>query len=115
MPDRSGPNREEIVKAQADFLNKVWTDDTYRARLESNPEAVLKEMGGQVPDDVEIKVVSDTDTIKYLHIPLSPPQGEISDADLEAALGGTNITMTVVMTVTGSIGLTVLVSITESS
>ena len=65
-----------------EFLNKVWTDEAFRARLESDPKAVLKEMGGQVPDNVQIKVVRDSDRVKYLHIPSPPPEGEISDADL---------------------------------
>ena len=67
----------------------MWTDEAFRARLESDPKAVLKEMGGQIPDDVQIKVVRDSDRVKYLHIPSPPPEGEISDADLEKAKGGT--------------------------
>ena len=89
MANQATPKQEEALKAQVEFLNKVWTDAAFRARLESNPKAVLKEMGGQVPDDLEIKVVRDTDRVKYLHIPSPPPEGEISDADLEQAQGGT--------------------------
>ena len=89
MSNQATTTQEQALKAQVEFLNKVWTDAAFRARLESNPKAVLKEMGGQVPDDLEIKVVRDTDRVKYLHIPSPPPEGEISDADLEQAQGGT--------------------------
>ena len=99
MSDQATPTQEEALRAQVEFLNKVWTDEAFRARLESDPKAVLKEMGGRVPDDVQIKVVRDTDRVKYLHIPLPPPEGEISDADLEKAQGGlTIVTYTIVPT-----------------
>jgi hypothetical protein len=89
MSNQATTTQEQALKAQVEFLNKVWTDEAFRARLESDPKAVLKEMGGQVPDDLEIKVVRDTDRVKYLHIPSPPSEGEISDADLEKAQGGT--------------------------
>ena len=88
MSDQATPTQEQALKAHVEFLNKVWTDAAFRARLESDPKAVLKEMGGQVPDDIQIKVVHDSDRVKYLHIPSPPPEGEVSDADLEKAQGG---------------------------
>jgi len=109
MSDQAMPTPEEAMKAQVEFFNKVWTDEAFRTRLENDPRAVLKEIGGNVPDDVQVKVVRDTDTVKYLHIPSPPPEGEISDADLEKAQGGTTpfcITMLVTQAVTLSITLT---------
>ena len=52
---------------------------TMRSRpvLQSDPNAVFAEMGGRIPDDVEIRVVRDTDTVKHLHIPAAPSEGEI--------------------------------------
>ena len=76
--------------AQADFLHKVWTDDAFAARLEGDPKAVFAEMGSQIPDDLEIRVVRDTDNVKHLHIPAAPSEGEISDGDLAGAQGGTS-------------------------
>ncbi len=81
--------KEEIQTANAAFLKKVWTDEAFGARFESDPRAVFTEMGQEVPDDIEIKVVRDTDTVKYLHIPAAPAEGEVSDADLLGAQGGT--------------------------
>jgi Nitrile hydratase, alpha chain len=85
-------NPEEYAKAVADFVNRVWKDDAFRARLESDPKSALAELGGKVADGVELKVVFDTDKVKYLHIPSSPPEGEISDSDLMGAHGGLTIT-----------------------
>ncbi|WP_372574599.1 nitrile hydratase subunit alpha [Ruegeria jejuensis] len=79
----------EIQKAR--FLDKVWNDDAYRARLQEEPKAALAEFGADVPDDVNIECVMDTDKVKYLHIPAAPPQGEISDKDLVDAQGGTTV------------------------
>ena len=84
-----------VQAAQADFLHKVWTDDAFAARLQSDPKAVFAEMGGQIPDDVEIRVVRDTDTVKHLYIPAAPSEGEISDGDLVGAQGGLSLLMSV--------------------
>lgn len=88
MTDRTETQRTPQV-AKEEFLNKVWSDDAYRAQLQDNPKAALAEFGTQISDDVEIKFVMDTDKVKYLHIPNAPVEGEISDTDLIGAVGGT--------------------------
>ena len=81
-------NPQEASNAHVELLDRVWTDDAFAARLESDPKAVFAEMGGQIPDDVEIRVVRDTDTVKHLYIPAAPSEGEITDTDLLSAQGG---------------------------
>ena len=81
-------SREAVEAAKVELYNRVWTDEAFAARLESDPKAVFAEMGGQIPDEVEIRVVRDTDTVKHLHIPAAPSEGEISDGDLAGAHGG---------------------------
>jgi hypothetical protein len=44
MSNQATTTQEQALKAQVEFLNKVWTDEAFRARLESDPKAVLKEM-----------------------------------------------------------------------
>ncbi len=92
--------------AQADFLNRVWTDDAFADRLQSDPKAVFAEMGSQVGDDVEIRVVRDTEKVKHLHIPAAPWEGEITDGDLVGAQGGTSgpLCYVTVVTVLATIG-----------
>ena len=82
--------QEAVEAAKADFYHRVWTDDVFSARLESDPKAVLAEMGAELPNDLEIRVVSDSDKVKYVHIPAPPPEGEVSDEDLVNAQGGTS-------------------------
>ena len=103
----------DVQAAQADFLHKVWTDDAFAARLEGDPKAVFAEMGSRIDDEVEIRVMRDTDRVKHLHIPAAPSEGEISDGDLARAQGGTFvITGLLAASVTGVMGSAALVSIT---
>ena len=79
---------EEAEAAKTELFNRAWTDDAFAARLESDPKAVLAELGGQVGDDVEVRVVRDTEKVKYVHIPAAPFEGEVSDKDLVQIQGG---------------------------
>ncbi|MEX0347909.1 MAG: nitrile hydratase subunit alpha [Paracoccaceae bacterium] len=74
---------------KTEFLDKVWSDDAYRARLQEDPKSALIELGSHIPEGVDIECVMDTDTVKYLHIPAAPSAREISDRDLMDAQGGT--------------------------
>lgn len=60
---------EELIRRQAELLQRVWEDDALKARLKADPCAVLTEMGIPVPEGVELRVVEDTETIKHLPLP----------------------------------------------
>ncbi|MEX0348269.1 MAG: hypothetical protein AB3N15_02515 [Paracoccaceae bacterium] len=77
--------------AKSEFLNKVWTDKDFARQLEEDPKTALAEFDLNIPDDVEIRIVRDTESEKHLHIPVAPAEGEISEADLLEAQGGTTI------------------------
>ena len=105
-----------VQAVQADFLHRVWTDDAFAARLEGDPKAVFAEMGSQIDDEVEIRVVRDTDTVKHLHIPAAPSEGEITDTDLVSAQGGTSfacVLSLVVATVVPAVSVAVTAAITK--
>ncbi len=105
-------NPKEASDAGVELLNKVWTDDAFADRLQSDPKAVFAEMGSQVGDDVEIRVVRDTEKVKHLHIPAAPREGEVTDGDLVGAQGGTSVFCATVMTLAVTLG-TVAVSFTK--
>jgi nitrile hydratase len=44
----------------------------YRARVVSEPRAVLAEFGTQIPDNIEIRVVDSTADMRYMVLPLRP-------------------------------------------
>ena len=73
---------DDIRVAYVELLKRVWTDEAFGARLDSDPRAALAEIGGSLPDDVEIKVLRDTDTVKHLPIPAAVPGADLSDEEL---------------------------------
>lgn len=65
-------------------LPPAWYKDApYRARLVREPRALLKEMGCDVPADVEIRVWDSSAEVRYLVIPERPPATEhLAEAEL---------------------------------
>lgn len=99
------------------LYERAWRDEAFMALLESDPKAALVEYVGALPEAVEIKVVRDTDRVKYLHIPAVPVQDEITDLELLEAQGGTTpvcismaspvISVTATITVGASISISI--------
>ncbi|MEX0351114.1 MAG: hypothetical protein AB3N15_16950 [Paracoccaceae bacterium] len=71
------------------LYERAWNDDAFAARLKNDPRSAVAEYLGDLPDDISVKVVRDSDRVKYLHIPAAPVEGEISEIDLLQAQGGT--------------------------
>jgi Nitrile hydratase, alpha chain len=74
--------RAEIEK-WSQVVAEAWSDDEFKARLMQDPSSALKEFGIEVPAGVEIRVVEDTDRVKYVTLPPKPvgdaaklPEGE---------------------------------------
>ena len=58
-------------------LPPVWYKSApYRARAVIDPRGVLKELGGGIPDDVEVRVWDSTAELRYLVLPERPPGTE---------------------------------------
>ena len=54
-------------------LPPAWCKDApYRARLVREPRVLLKEMGCELPDDVEIRVWDSSAEVRYLVVPERP-------------------------------------------
>ena len=79
---------QEWSKKVGQITAKAWTDANFKKRLLSDPAAVLKDYGLDVPRDVKIKVVEDTDTLYHLSLPPKPSDKELSEEDLAAVAGG---------------------------
>ncbi|HEX4101616.1 MAG TPA: nitrile hydratase subunit alpha [Pseudonocardiaceae bacterium] len=68
-------------------LPPVWyKSPTYRARMVREPRAVLREMGLELADDVEIRVWDSSAEIRYLVLPERPAGTEDLDEEQLAAL-----------------------------
>ncbi|MDP5216898.1 NHLP leader peptide family RiPP precursor [Ruegeria sp. 2205SS24-7] len=87
--DMKPMNKNSAEAQKAAFFEKIWNDDAFARALEANPRAALAEFGNNLPENVDIRVVRDTEKVKYLHIPAVPVDMELSDADLISAQGGT--------------------------
>lgn len=79
---------QEWDKKVGQMTAKAWTDAAFKTRLLSDPAAVMKEYGLEVPAGVRIKIVEDTDTLCHLSLPPKPSGKELSEEDLAAVAGG---------------------------
>jgi hypothetical protein len=66
-------------------------DAEYRQALIDDPKATLsKEMGEELPADLEVKTIEETGKVIYLTVPEAMPQSgdELSEDDLQKVAGG---------------------------
>jgi hypothetical protein len=76
----------------ATLFAACWKDEALKARLMSDPKAVLAEHGMDVPDGMDVKVVENADNCVHITMP-APPTGfkELSDEELSNVAGGRNL------------------------
>ena len=80
-------DREEFQKAYGKVVAKAWSDEDFKAKLLADPMTVLKENGLAIPEDVEFRVVENTEEIVHLILP-PEPAGQLSEEELEVVAGG---------------------------
>jgi len=77
---------------QEQITAKAMKEEAFRQRLLSNPKETLeRDLGILLPQGVTVQVHEDTPTTINLVLPMRPPTGEpqeLSDAELEQAVGG---------------------------
>ena len=79
-------NKEEQGKKLNQIIAKCWSDDSFKQKLLSDPAAVLKAEGAELPAGLTIKAVENTDKVFHLVIPSKPT--DLSDDDLDKVAGG---------------------------
>jgi hypothetical protein len=67
-----------------------WKDEALKARFMSDPKAVLAEHGIDVPANINVNVVENTDNTVHITMPQVPAgaEGELTDEELASAAGG---------------------------
>ena len=86
----------EQRNALTELFAACWKDEALKARFMSDPKAVLAEHGMDVPDNIDVNVVENSDNTVYITMPM-PPEGHASLSDDElsnaAGAGGRNIVL----------------------
>ena len=79
----------EQRNALAQLFAACWKDEALKARFMSDPKAVLSEYGIDVPANIDVNVVENTDNTVHITMPAAPGgDGELSDEELADAAGG---------------------------
>ena len=69
-----------------------WKDEALKARFMADPKAVLAERGIDMPDNIDVKVVENSDNTVHITMPMAPDgHEELSMEELSQAAGGFNI------------------------
>jgi Nitrile hydratase, alpha chain len=60
------------LKKWSQVVAEAWRDDKFKERLMQDPISALKEFGIEVPAGIEIRVVENTDKVRYITLPPKP-------------------------------------------
>ena len=77
----------EGAKQYGQMVAKCWLDPEYKRSVMEDPAGAMRELGIEVPEGVEIRIVENTDTVQYVAIPANPPE-ELSEEMLSQVAGG---------------------------
>jgi hypothetical protein len=74
---------------QNEVIAKAWKDPTFKRKLMKDPKSALKECGCTVPDNVNVKVIEDSDNSYTFVIPHAPKNAsELSEKELGKVAAG---------------------------
>ena len=80
-------DKNESQKAYGKLVAKAWSDDDFKAQLLSDPMTVFKENDLIIPEGIEVRMVENTENIRYFILPPEPSE-ELTDEELDGAAGG---------------------------
>jgi len=75
-------DREKLSR----LLLELYANTEMKQRFVDSPGSVLKEKGFDIPDDVQIKVAEDTETVKHIVLPYLEPGEKPTPEELESRL-----------------------------
>jgi hypothetical protein len=76
------PKKEDFQKNFAKVITKAWKDPAYKRKLLSNPDAVLKNEGLDIPKGMHVEFHEDTNKVMHFTLPRRP-EGHLSDEQLQ--------------------------------
>ena len=79
----------EQRNAMAELFAACWKDEALKARFMSDPKAVLAERGIDVPDNIDVNVVENSDNTVHITMPKAPDTtDQLADEELVDVAGG---------------------------
>ena len=82
----------EQRNAMAELFAACWKDEALKARFMTDPKAVMAEHGIDVPANMNVNVVENSDNTVHITMPQAPADaGDLSDEELSNAAGGNNV------------------------
>ena len=73
----------------AELFDACWKDDALKQRFMTDPKTVMAEHGIDVPANIDVNVVENTDNTVHITMPQAPAgDGELSDEELSNVAGG---------------------------
>ena len=76
---------------EAQLIDRAMKDETFRQELLRDPkDVVTRELGIQMPENIDVQVLQESPSTFYLVLPPSAQRAgaELSDEELEAVAGG---------------------------
>ena len=70
------------------LVQRYHTDPDYRRQVEADPVAAFREQGMELPNDIEVRVLANTDDTRYVIMP-PDPHTDLGDETLTTVGGGT--------------------------
>ena len=81
-------NQEERSRQMQQIIAKCWSDEAFKEKLVADPHATLVAEGVEIPEGVNINVLTNTADTLHLVIPAMPEDLELSDGELDGVAGG---------------------------
>jgi hypothetical protein len=79
-------NQEEQGKKISQLIARCWADEGFKQKVLADPAATLRAEGLELPADLSYVAHENTEKVFHLVIPAKPT--ELSDEDLDQAVGG---------------------------
>jgi hypothetical protein len=96
-------NQQQQAEKMSQVYARAWTDDAYRQSLLADPASALRAQGVELPANVEVIAVENSDKVFNLVLPARQPEGELSDDQLEDVSGGI-VGMALIVSFLGVVG-----------
>ncbi len=81
---------KNFEEARAALIARAWKDPAFKAKLLKNPRAAFKEMGIDIPEKMEVRVMEEKANTLTFILPRSALNvGELPEKELNQIAGGT--------------------------